>query len=142
MIAGHHTMKSYDARTTLRFFAEALGAVVLLAVATLTAHRLPLEPGTTAYTIANLTPILPAWLLPLVMYRHYRRIDELQRLQLVQSIAITAGIMVGIAWSWPSIQRAFAFQMQPGMWEVHFSVIFVVVSALVQKIRNTPPRAG
>lgn len=141
MIAERHPAPlGYDARTGLRFAAETVGALAVLAATTLIAHRLPLAPDTTLYTVVQLLPILPVWLLLLVMYRHYRRIDELQRLQYVQSIAITAGIMIGAAWSWPSLQRAFHFQMQPGMWEVHFSVIFVVVSALVGKLRNTSSR--
>ena len=79
---------------------------------------------------------MPVWLLPLVMLRHYLRIDELQRLQFLQSIALTGGIMAGLAWSWPSVQRAFALQPPlGGMWEVHFSILFVVISAVLPRLR-------
>ncbi len=128
-----------EARTGLRYAAEMLGATLLLAVTTIAAHRLPLDPNTAFYTAVQLVPILAVWLLPLVMYRHYRRIDELQRLQFLQSIAITAGVMVAAAWSWPSLQRAFHLQMQPGMWEVYSSIVFVIVTAAIN-LRHVPHR--
>ncbi|MEI9885272.1 MAG: hypothetical protein WDN08_02035 [Rhizomicrobium sp.] len=131
----------HDARTNLRYIAEMLGATLLLAATTIAAHRLPLDPRTTLYITVQLIPVLAVWLLPLVMYRHYRRIDELQRLQFLQAIAITAGVMVGAAWSWPSLQRAFQLQMQPGMWEVYSAIVFSVVTALVN-LRHAAPRAG
>jgi hypothetical protein len=129
-------LRSYDTRTFLQFLLEALGAVLLLAATTLLAHRVPLQSGTPLYTAVQLAPIVPVWLLPLVMLRHYLRIDELQRLQFLQSIALTGGIMAGLAWSWPSVQRAFALQPPlGGMWEVHFSILFVVISAVLPRLR-------
>jgi len=129
----------HDARTGLRFFAEALGAVVLLAAAKLTADHVQLTPGTPLYVFVQLLPVPAVWLLPLVMLRHYLRIDELQRLQFLQSIALTGGILAGVAWSWPSLHRAFGWDATDnGMWEVHFSVVFVVISALVTRMRVAP----
>jgi hypothetical protein len=129
----------HDARTGLRFFAEALGAILLLAGATLVSHRAHLAPGTPLNTLVQLLPVPAVWLLLLVMVRHYLRIDELQRLQFLQSIALTAGILVGVAWSWPAFHRAFGWDVSDnGMWEVHFSVVFVVISALLTKVRTTP----
>lgn len=128
----------FEARTTLRFFAEGLGAVLLLAGATVVAHHANLPAGP-ANTLVQLLPVPAVWLLLLVMLRHYLRIDELQRLQFLQSIALTAGILVGVAWSWPALHRAFGWEMSDnGMWEVHFSVVFVVISALLTKIRISP----
>jgi hypothetical protein len=128
----------YDARTTLRFFVEGLGAVLLLAAATAVAHRANLAPGP-ANTLVQLLPVPAVWLLLLVMLRHYLRIDELQRLQFLQSIALTAGILVGVAWSWPALHRAFGWEMSDnGMWEVYFSVVFIVISALLTKFRTSP----
>jgi hypothetical protein len=128
----------YDARTTLRFFAEGLGAVLLLAAATVIAHHTSLPAGP-ANTVVQLLPVPAVWLLLLVMLRHYLRIDELQRLQFLQSIALTAGILVGVAWSWPALHRAFGWEMSDnGMWEVHFSVVFVVISSLLTKVRISP----
>jgi len=73
------------------------------------------------------------------MYRHYRRIDELQRLKFLQSIALTAGVLLGFVWSWPSLQHAFGWEL-PGwsMLHIHFSIVFVVISALLTKVRAQP----
>ncbi len=126
----------YDVRTNLRYFLEALGAVALLAAAKFAADRISLPPGTPLFIAVQLLPVIPVWLLPLVMLRHYLRIDELQRLQLLQSLSLTAGIMAGIAWSWPSVQRAFSLSATNGMWEVHFSILFVLISALMTRVRS------
>jgi hypothetical protein len=130
--------RSYDARTTLRFFAEGLGAILVLAAATAIARHTNLAPGP-ANTLLQLLPVPAVWLLLLVMLRHYLRIDELQRLQFLQSIALTAGILVGMAWSWPALHRAFGWAVSDnGMWEVYFSVVFVVISALLTRISHAP----
>jgi hypothetical protein len=130
----------HDARTGLRFFAEGLGAIILLAAATLFARHTHLAPGT-LNTLVQLLPVPAVWLLLLVMLRHYLRIDELQRLQFLQSIALTAGILVGVAWSWPALHRAFGWEVSDnGLWEVNFSVVFVVISALLSKARTFPRR--
>lgn len=132
-------MSTYEARTSLRFFAEAAGAVAILAAAKFATRLIPATPGTTAYIIVQLLPVPAVWLLPLVMYRYYRRIDELQRLMFLQSIALTFGILVGIAWSWPSLHQAFGWvPAGNGMWEVHFSIVFVVISALLTRLRAAP----
>jgi hypothetical protein len=129
----------HDARTGLRFLAEALGAILLLAAATLIAHRTQLTSGTPLNSFVQLLPVPAVWLLLFVMLRHYLRIDELQRLQFLQSIALTAGILVGVAWSLPALHRAFGWDVTDnGMWEVYFSVVFVVISALLTKVRTAP----
>jgi hypothetical protein len=126
-----------DARMGFRFFLEAGGAVALLAATTVFAHHAQLTPGTEIATAVQLLPVIPVWLLLLTFLRHYLRIDELERLKYLQSIALSAGLIAGIAWSWPSIRRAFGLQPElPGMWEVYFSVLFVVVSAFMTKIRT------
>ena len=126
----------YEARTIWRFFAEAVGAVAVLAVVSFAAHHAPVTPGTTEYTVVQLLPVPAVWLLPAVMLRHYLRIDELQRLQLLQAIAITGGVLAGVAWSLPALHKAFGWTVQDdGMWEVWFSVIFVLATALVTKLR-------
>ncbi len=73
------------------------------------------------------------------MLRHYLRIDELQRLRFLQSIALTAGVLLGLVWSWPSLKHAFGWQAPDFvMWHVEFSIIFVVISALLTKVRAQP----
>jgi hypothetical protein len=129
----------HEARTGLQFLLEAGGAVALLAGTTIVAHRLHATSVTPLTTAIQLTPIVPVWLLMLTIWRHYRRIDELQRLLFLQSIALTAGALVGVAWSWPSLQRAFGWEAPDfTMWHIHFSVLFVVISALLTKVRTQP----
>ena len=128
----------HEARTGLQFFAEAFGAGVLLFVTTYFAHRSHLAPGALD-TIVQVLPVAAVWLLLLTMYRHYRRIDELQRLKFLHSIALTAGVLLGFVWSWPSLQHAFGWEL-PGwsMLHVHASIVFVVISALLTKVRAQP----
>jgi len=132
-----HTM-GREARTGLQFFGEALGAGVLLAATSIFAHRTHFAPGP-FNTFVQLLPVAAVWLLLLTMYRHYRRIDELQRLKFLQSIALTAGVLLGFVWSWPSLQHAFGWEL-PGwsMLHIHFSIVFVVISALLTKVRAQP----
>lgn len=128
----------HDARTGLQFFAETVGAVILLFVTTFLAHRSHLVPGPLD-TVVQLLPVGAVWLLLLTMFRHYRRIDELQRLRFLQSIALTAGVLLGFIWSWPSLQHAFGWEL-PGwsMLHVQVSIVFVVISALLTKVRAQP----
>ena len=128
----------HEARTGLQFFAEASGAGLLLFATTYFAHRSNLPTGP-LNTIVQILPVGAVWILLLTMYRHYRRIDELQRLRFLQSIALTAGVLLGFVWSWPSLSHAFGWE-QPGwsMLHVHFSIVFVVISALLTKVRAQP----
>jgi hypothetical protein len=67
---------------------------------------------------ARLVPIIPTWLLPVVVWRYYRRVDEFAQKQLLEVVAISFGIAscaiisyaflmdvgfpaLGIAWAWP-----------------------------------------
>jgi len=126
----------FDTRTNLRFMIEMIGAVAILLVVTFAAHHVPLRPGTVMYTIVQLLPVPAVWLLPFAMLRHYWRLDELQQLKLLQSISLTAGILAGVAWSLPALRNAFGWTASnDGSWEVSFSVVFVVVTALVQQLR-------
>ncbi|MBL6937546.1 MAG: hypothetical protein ISS15_14595 [Alphaproteobacteria bacterium] len=130
-----HTL-GYETRTIMRFFIEMVGAVGILLLVSFAAHHAPVPRGTTAYTLIQLLPIPAVWLLPLAMLRHYLRLDELQRLKLLQSISLTAGILAGAAWSLPALHSAFGWTAtDDGMWEVWFSVVFVVITALVQQLR-------
>jgi hypothetical protein len=127
-----------EARTGLQFFIEAFGAGLLLFATTFFAHRSRFAPGALD-TVVQLLPVAAVWLLLLTMYRHYRRIDELQRLKFLQSIALTAGALLGFVWSWPSLQHAFGWQLPDfAMLHVHASILFVVISALLTKVRAQP----
>ena len=130
----------YDASTVLQYLAEMMGAVLVLAAAKYAARHLPLAPGTAAYIVVQLLPVPAVWLLPLASLRHYLRIDEFQRLQFLQAIALTVGILAGVAWSLPSLHDAFGWNTGAnGMWEVYFSVIYMIATVLVT-VRRTHPR--
>jgi hypothetical protein len=68
----------------------------------------------------KLMPVLPIWLCFLAVLRHYRRIDEYERLQLLKTLAIAFGITsctlvsysfgtdaglppLAITWAWPTL---------------------------------------
>jgi hypothetical protein len=79
-----------------------------------------LTPDATLRLAAIALPIIPIWGMLLVIVRHYRRIDELQRLKLLENVAIAAGITaclvtsyslledaglptLAITWAWPTL---------------------------------------
>jgi drug/metabolite transporter (DMT)-like permease len=129
----------HDARTNLRYAAEMFGAAALLAATTTFARRVALPHDTPLYTAIQLAPVVPVWLIPWAMLRHYLRIDEFQRLQFLQAIALTAGVLAGVAWTLPFLRRAFGWDTAAnGMWEVYFSVIYVVATVLVTVLRVRP----
>ena len=129
----------HDARTNLRYAVEMLGATALLAATTFFARKVALPHGAPLYTAIQLAPVAPVWLMLWTTVRHYRRIDELQRIQFLQAISLTAGVMIGVAWSWPALQRAFALQPpMDGMWEVYGSVVYVMTTVLVTRFRAAP----
>ncbi|MEI9990732.1 MAG: hypothetical protein WDM86_11900 [Rhizomicrobium sp.] len=127
-----------DPRNGLQFFAEAIGALVVLAAAKFASTYIPAAAGTPLRTLLDLLPVPGVWLLLFVILRHYRRIDEFQRLQFLKAVSLTGGIMAGIAWSWPSLHKAFGLVVaDSGMWEVTFSILFVVITTVLAR----PPRA-
>jgi hypothetical protein len=138
MTAQSHLL-GHDARANLRYAAEMFSAAALFAATTIVARKVALPHDTPLYTAIQLAPIVPVWLILWTMVRHYLRIDELQRLQFLQAISLTAGVMIGIAWSWPALQRAFALKSPlGGMWEVPGSILYVMITALVIRLRATP----
>ena len=56
--------------------------------------RRPLLAATsdpTLDTVIKLAPIIPVYLIELVVWRHYRRIDEYARLRLLEALALAGG---------------------------------------------------
>ncbi|HEY5046808.1 MAG TPA: hypothetical protein VII49_02155 [Rhizomicrobium sp.] len=51
-------------------------------------------------------PVIPIWLMLLVVVRHYRRIDELQRLKLLENVSIAAGVTACFVVSWSLLEDA------------------------------------
>ncbi len=124
----------HDARNVLRFFVETVGAVVVLAAAKFGSTHIAAATGTPLRILLDLLPVPAVWLLLFVMLRYYWRIDEFQRLQFLKSVSLTGGIMAGIAWSWPSLHKAFGWSAaDSGMWEVYFSILFVVITAILAR---------
>jgi hypothetical protein len=128
----------FETRTTLQFAAEMFGAALLLLLTRTFLQPPYVHVPAGAPTVAlGLLPIIPVWLIPLAMLRHYLRIDELQKQRFLQSVALTAGIMAGLAWSYQIAARVLA--LPPLSWEFHFSLIFVVVTALLNIPRSVRP---
>jgi hypothetical protein len=74
---------------------------------------------------AKLSPVLPIWLTFLVVWRYYLRIDEFEKLKLLQTIAIAFGIgsclivtysfledaglpELALTWAWPTLAVSWA----------------------------------
>jgi hypothetical protein len=70
-------------------------------------------------------PVLPIWLTFLAVWRYYRRIDEFERLKLLQAVSIAFGIgsclivtysfladvgmpELAITWAWPTLACSWA----------------------------------
>ncbi len=106
----------------------------MLAAAKFGSTHIAAAAGTPLRLLLDLLPVPAVWLLLLVMLRYYWRIDEFQRLQFLKSISLTGGIMAGIAWSWPSLHKAFGWiAADSGMWEVYFSILFVAITAFLAR---------
>ena len=75
--------------------------------------------------LIKLLPVLPIWLAFLAVVRHYRRIDEYERLKLLKTLAIAFGITscslvsysflmdaglppLAITWAWPTLAVSWA----------------------------------
>jgi hypothetical protein len=117
-----------EQRTGLRYFAEMAGAVLLLWGTKAAAASLHPAPGSLPYDVLALTPVVPIWLMLLVTIRYYRRIDEMQRLRYLQAASLTGGIMMCLAWSYPSVAKIVTLPPLGDVWPFHFSLIFVAVT--------------
>ena len=99
-----------EKRSSLRYLAE-MGAAVALEVATVLLRTPLLDVagrGVLARSIILLLPIVPLWLMLLAVIRHYLRIDEYERLKLLQNFSLCFGIAACIFTSYPFAADAFA----------------------------------
>jgi heme/copper-type cytochrome/quinol oxidase subunit 4 len=51
-------------------------------------------------------PIVPIWLTLIVVVRHYLRIDERERLKLLENVSIAAGVMACLVTSYSALEDA------------------------------------
>ena len=75
---------------------------------------------------AKLAPIVPVWLMLVVVWRYYLRVDELQQKRLLETVAISFGVAscimvsyafltdlglpsLAITWAWPTLGATWLF---------------------------------
>jgi hypothetical protein len=79
-----------------------------------------LTQNPTLHLLAVALPVVPIWLMLVVVIRFYRRVDELEKLKLLENVAIAAGVMaclttsyalledaglpkLALTWAWPTL---------------------------------------
>jgi len=88
-------------RAPRRYFIEFNAAVLLYLAAVIGRARLaPQVADPTLHTIVLLSPIVAVLLAAAAVVRFYRGMDEYHRLQLLESLAIAAGVTGVVAVSW------------------------------------------
>lgn len=110
-----------------RYFIE-LNAALLLYIAAVVGRVYAVHHvgDPTLKTLILVSPILPAMLAALAVVRFYRRMDEYHRLQLLESLAISAGVTAVVSVSWgfledvgfPHLQIFYAWMMMALTWAV------------------------
>lgn len=89
------------AQAPRRYFIEFNGAILLYIVAVFgRVYAVHWVSDPTLKTLIILSPIPFVCLAALAVYRFYRRIDEYHRLQILESLAISAGVTAVVTISW------------------------------------------
>lgn len=124
-------------RAGFRYTAE-LAAVMGLFTVLLFVRRplLHLDPGPLLKAAILLSPALPLWGAFWVIVRHYRRLDEYLKLELLQIIAVCAGIAACLTSSYGFAKDAFG--LAPVSIEYSWNVLALcwVVATFVVQFRN------
>ena len=102
-----------EQRSGLRYIAE-MAVAAALEVGVVLARKPFLathHDGSVLRDIVLILPVFPIWLMLVAVIRHYLRIDEYQRLKLLQIVSLCAGIAVCIYTSYPFV--ADVFRLKP-----------------------------
>jgi hypothetical protein len=96
-------------RLNLRYLVEMGSAAALCAAATFARKPLLALTGDSGplYAAVMLLPVVPIWLMLGAIVRHYQRIDEYQRFQLLRTVSLSAGIALCLGASYAFAARAF-----------------------------------
>jgi len=110
-----------------RYFIEFNGAILLFAATVLGRKYAAHEVGEPVLrTLILLSPIVPVVLAAFAVVRFYRRIDEYHRMQLLEALAVSAGVTAVVAVSWgfledvgfPHLQIFYAWMVMALTWAV------------------------
>lgn len=108
-----------DAAKTYLLEFTAVAAFYTLAVVA-RPYLVPLIPDAPFRLIATMLPVAPIWLMLVVVVRFYRHVDELEKLKLLENVAIAAGVTaclttsyalledaglpkLALTWAWPTL---------------------------------------
>jgi len=65
----------------------------------------PMKPGS-GQTLLLISPMAPFLLIILAIFRHFQRVDEFVRLQILENIAIAAGVTAGWTFTYGFLENA------------------------------------
>lgn len=87
-----------ERRASQRYMWEiGAGAVAFLFLFLFLPDLVPAEPGSAASIVVALVPLLPVLGMAVAVMRHVHRVDELQRMLLLRSLAVAFGVAMLIA---------------------------------------------
>lgn len=98
------TLVKYAGRTYLIEFGAVAAFYTIAALAR--PHLLAPTQEPTLRIVAAALPIIPIWLMLGVVIRFYRRVDELEKVKLLENIAIAAGVMACLTTSYAVLENA------------------------------------
>jgi hypothetical protein len=118
------------------YILEMAGAAILYVVIVLL--RPALLRGTSAEVLRDLiivAPIVPIWLMLVVVWRYYRRIDEFAQRRLLEILAISFGVAACIITSYPFLMD-LGLPRLGVMWAWPVMAVCWVAGALIVRVRD------
>lgn len=124
-------------RAGVRYIVE-LALDMSLYVLLLYARRplLHLDYGPAWKAVVLLSPVLPLWGAFWVIVRHYRRIDEYLRRELLQIVAVTAGVAACVISSYGFVKDAFGLPDISIEYAWNVMAICWLIATFVVQFRN------